>query len=73
MLVCLLAFVAVMAFSQSSPNVSWEYAILYSESLSRTQFIERANRLGQEGWELVTQANIANDVDGTLVFKRRLP
>ena len=25
MLICLLAFVVVMAFSQTSPNVRWEY------------------------------------------------
>jgi hypothetical protein len=73
MLICLLAFVAVMAFSQSSPYVRWEYTILYSETLTREQFIASANALGWQGWELVTSANIARDIGGTLVFKRRLP
>jgi hypothetical protein len=65
MLVCLLTFVAVMAFSQTSQNVRWEYTGDIVGGL--TSRVQRANQLGAEGWELVT-------VNGTeMIFKRRLP
>ena len=62
MLVCLLAFGAIMACSQSSTNVRWEYTTYNDDDL-----IQGANNLGQEGWELV------NVVNRTAFFKRRLP
>ena len=55
---------------QSNSNVRWEYnSILYS--------LQEANRLGQEGWELVT-VHGGPDVSNTrspwiMTFKRRLP
>ena len=64
--ICLLAFVAVMAFSQSSANVRWEYMTLNWGS-SESGFVARANELGQQSWELVT-ANTSSSA-----FKRRLP
>jgi len=67
---CLLAFGAVMAFSQSVPsgNVRWEYTQLDTAGgLS----INRANQLGQEGWEIVT--NYESSSSYFIVFKRRLP
>ena len=60
MVVCLLAFVAVIAFSQTGPNVRWEYTEIQIN-------IDQANSLGREGWELVTESS------GWWVFKRRLP
>ena len=68
---CLLAFAAVMAFSQNVPsgNVRWEYTTI-------TFDIDRANQLGQQGWELVTSSAQTNGVSQSsyfLVFKRRLP
>jgi hypothetical protein len=66
----LLSFVAVMAFSQTSPSVRWEYTAFRPGDLSASnQVVQQANQLGREGWELVTFEN----GQGTLLFKRRLP
>jgi hypothetical protein len=70
MLVCVLGFVAVLAFAQNNQNVRWEYFILNTRRSSQ-ELASRANELGQQGWELVTNNN-----DGDywyLMFKRRLP
>ena len=65
LVICLLAFVAVFAFSQSGSNVRWEYRLLrYGSSM------EEFNSLGAEGWEFVgtrSHDNLGN------IFKRRLP
>ena len=53
LVVCLLAFVAVMAFSQSSANVRWEYTILSIQGQSVNQAQGASNNLGAQGWELV--------------------
>jgi hypothetical protein len=67
MTICLLAFVAVMAFSQTSPNVRWEYTTTNWIPREEDRFVEKANELGRQGWELVA-------VDGIYtVYKRRLP
>jgi len=63
-MVCLFAFVVVLAFAQNSPTVRWEYT---SSWYNDFRSIDDANRLGVEGWELVT--SVGND----LIFKRRLP
>jgi TRAP-type mannitol/chloroaromatic compound transport system substrate-binding protein len=60
LVVCLLAFVAVMAFSQSSTNVRWEYS-------SSWPSVSDMNDKGQQGWELVAVSN------NQAIFKRRLP
>jgi len=74
MLVCLLAFVAVLAFAQNNPNVRWEYTsiVIYDNGrAANTQAIlEGANRLGEKGWELVT--TFEGNSRG-LIFKRRVP
>jgi len=74
MLVCLLAFAAVLAFAQNNPNVRWEYSsiIIYegNRSASNKDIIEQANRLGEKGWELVTTFEGSSR---GLLFKRRLP
>jgi len=67
LVVCLLAFVAVMAFAQNSPNVRWEYTTLRSPLVN--EYSERANLLGQQGWELVAYDSAMN----VSIFKRRLP
>jgi adenosyl cobinamide kinase/adenosyl cobinamide phosphate guanylyltransferase len=69
LVVCLLAFVAVMAFSQTSQNVRWEYF------MSTNSNIDELNRLGREGWELVTHtvAVMGNQMGEGLIYKRRLP
>jgi hypothetical protein len=68
LLVCLLAFVAVMAFSQTSQNVRWEYTYFDSRAYLNSGAINpELNRLGQEGWELVLGDNYG------CVLKRRLP
>ena len=64
MAVCLLAFVVVLAFAQNSTTVLWEYTRSWYNDF---RSIDDANRLGAEGWELVT--SVGND----LIFKRRLP
>ena len=65
-LICLLlAFAAVMAFGQNSPNVRWEYHRYYDRNATDAQDMERANQLGAQGWELVTYVN------GQMIFKRR--
>jgi hypothetical protein len=71
LLICLLVFVAVMAFSQSSPssNVRWEYTTLIPSD--DNAFKQGANALGQEGWELVSTGTGWNTRACT--FKRRLP
>jgi hypothetical protein len=65
-LICLLALVAVFAFAQNSPNVRWEYYILESSKNN----IELFNRLGAQGWELVSTTD---NLHFTMVFKRKLP
>ena len=80
-LVCLLVFVAVLAFSQNNQNIRWEYTSL-SISLTRNEdrtyrnldtLNTRANTLGREGWELVSSVENWNSGVFTLFFKRRLP
>ena len=68
---CLLAFVAVFAFSQSNTNVRWEYnLIMYDNNGGERTVIQRANELGKQGWELVSYTY--GDY-GQMFFKRRLP
>ena len=65
---CLLAFVAVMAFSQSNSNVRWEYNnVNMWDNFNSNWNVQRANELGQEGWELVAIQS------HNWIFKRRLP
>jgi hypothetical protein len=74
LVVCLLAFVAVMAFSQPSPSVRWEYTTFDSGDFRGDQIREQCNRLGQEGWEYVSSTRETNrSAPSTMVFKRRLP
>ena len=47
LVVCLLAFVAVFTFSQSSSNVRWEYTTNADQNLASN------NELGRQGWEVV--------------------
>ena len=68
MVVCLLAFAVVMAYSQSSANVRWEYTSVFGY-LSSPVTLKKANELGQQGWELVCNQGDSGDL---LVFKRRL-
>jgi hypothetical protein len=73
MLVCLLAFVAVMAFAQNSPNTRWEYRVLSVYSVKGADdyedLVPAMNNLGKEGWECIGAPG-----DGTeFIFKRRLP
>ena len=70
LVVCLLAFVAVMAFSQSSANVRWEYMAIDISGVP-DNVTQRANALGREGWELVSAHETGNHYG--LIFKRRLP
>jgi O-antigen ligase len=69
LLVCLLAFVTVFAFSQNSPrNVErWEYTVIEG-GFDSDSVLSRANQLGAEGWELASYGQ-----NSTFVFKRRLP
>ena len=68
---CLLLIVGVIAFAQNVPsgNVRWEYT---SISSTQSNTIQRANRLGQEGWELVMEGDV-DDNSYNWIFKRRLP
>jgi len=73
LVVCFLVFVSVIAFSQTSPIVQWEYiTIRYTND-------EAVNSLGKEGWELVQILEIRPGANGGTitgyhyVFKRRLP
>jgi hypothetical protein len=82
MLVCLLAFVAVMAFSISASDLKqpsqpsqqsgnyWEYTAISISGLTPAEVTTNANRLGKEGWELVTGATASQQL---LVFKRYVP
>ena len=65
MLVLLLAFVAVWAFAQNSPSIRWEYTSFNGPFEDRS--IQRANELGKQGWELITNGG------SFWIFKRRLP
>ena len=72
-LVVVLIFAVVVigvAFAQNAPrNVErWEYTVLRGAN-SESHFIERANELGSQGWELVSATNWT----GAATFKRRLP
>lgn len=68
LVVCLLTFVAVFAFSQSSSNVRWEYMFIEGWM---SNHIQRANQLGREGWELITVQGSGSGSE--IIFKRRLP
>jgi hypothetical protein len=75
LVVCLLAVVSVVVFAQSSPNVRWEYSS-FNNSLIDRPAIDELNRLGKEGWELVTVSVVAQGrLAGSLVYylKRPLP
>ena len=75
LVICLLAFVAVFAFSQSSTNIRWEYTTFQSNDgygNMTKEDLERANQLGREGWELVT-ASMNHNKQIIYIFKRRLP
>jgi len=67
MLVGLLVFGAVMAYSQNNSTVRWEYKVILSVKSSLIE--EEANKLGNQGWELVS----VNGNGPSLYFKRRLP
>ena len=73
MLICLLAFVAVMAFSQSNQNVRWEYHFVTVNTVSAYEVIAQANALGEQGWELVSGSIKGGSNEKFLSFKRRLP
>lgn len=68
--VLLLAFLAVFAFAQTSPNVRWEYTYL-SASSTIDGMVLHFNELGREGWELVEIDSQNRSIGGW--FKRRLP
>lgn len=78
--ICLLVFVAVLAFTQNSQNVRWEYTIRYigqhdiSDPQKNNYVKSIANKLGEEGWELTSVLGgvPVNNITG-LIFKRRLP
>jgi hypothetical protein len=57
-----------------SKNVSWEYTTIRINGLNSNDITREANKLGQDGWELVT--NTANGNYSTdlyfLIFKRKL-
>jgi len=67
----------LMAQTQTSTNPRnerWEYTSLNANNMQNSRILERANRLGSEGWEFV--ASYAEEgVAGSrvLIFKRRLP
>jgi len=66
----LLLCVTVMTFAQSKSNVRWEYTYVRGSNLD--QIIIDSDKLGAEGWELVT-SNIGGSGNHTLFFKRILP
>jgi len=72
MVICFLVFVSVIAFSQTSPSVNWEYrTVRYTND-------ETLNSMGKEGWELVQFLEIRSTGSGLITgyncaFKRRLP
>ena len=55
----------------------WEYTVLgfdtyrFEDDEKRKTFIEKTNKLGQEGWELIT-GTVCNGPD-YFFFKRKLP
>ena len=65
LLICLLAFGAVLVFGQTSPSVRWEYrtvSIMNYDSLEAT-----LNRESAQGWEFIG----APGHGSTLIFKRQ--
>jgi len=67
-----LMFVGVMVFAQNNPNVRWEYNTLNIIGWSASDVNQELNRLGQGGWELVTNAEVALSNTRLLILKRRL-
>jgi hypothetical protein len=61
LVVCLLVFVAVFAFSQNSSNSRWEYTQCRYQT-------DQLNQLGAQGWEAVS-----SDHRDNVLLKRRLP
>jgi len=72
MLVGLFVFTTVMVFSQnnSTSTVRWEYTVL---NVKYTLFEEEANKLGAQGWELVSVSGVGSTSTPWYHFKRRLP
>jgi len=68
-LVGLLVFAAVMAYSQNNQTqtVRWEYKVILSVKYSLIE--EETNKLGAQGWELVA----VNGNGPSMYFKRKLP
>ena len=74
LVICLIAFVAVIAFAQGSPNIRWEYTVIDSATLSPAGIQEQSNRLGQEGWQYISSTRCCHrGAPAIMVFKRRLP
>jgi len=65
LVICLLAFVAVIAFAQTSSNVRWEYRW----SSGNTNVL---NELGAQGWKVVAiDTNLFQSNSNFALLKRR--
>ena len=70
-LVCLIVFVSVFAFSQTSASVRWEYTFVQADSSVKLPvFQEKVKELGAQGWEWCGDFSLYNSY---VAFKRRLP
>lgn len=73
---CCLLFLAVFAFSQFSQNSqannreTWEYSYIVKENFERLN-IDRINKMGQEGWEMVEVLPADQNNAATIFFKRK--
>ena len=71
LLICLLAFAAILACGQDSSNARWEYMTMHVDSNDRYKpenVISKMNKLGMEGCEYISGTIFENRI----MFKRRL-
>jgi len=72
LLICLLAFVAVMVYSHNASDICWEYVVHSVSTEAGGSLTVDANAMGQEGWELVAAHHNALNDRFYMYYKRKL-
>ena len=72
MLICLLAFAAVMVYSRNAHDICWEYIVHSVSTEAGASLTGDANVMGKEGWELVAAHHNALNDRFYMYYKRKL-